>query len=157
MLSLIPWNPLTVKKTVWRILPPRAEQGSDESVKAAAAEIKECGQEKLPQCREMVDELMSVHVECTQKAKKRIYQKNVCAGPTDEGGKGRRQSKSRKKKDMATALPEKNARRMSISRIQCCVEGCEKRRICSKKFKKSPKCNKDFCPSHVKHFRKHTC
>ena len=95
--------------------PPRAEQDSDESVKAAVAEIKECEQEKMLQCREMVDELKPVQVERIQKAKKRVHQKIVCIGPTDEGGKGRRQTKSRKKKDMSTVLPEKKARRMSLS------------------------------------------
>ena len=84
-------------------------------MKAVIIAIKECEQEKLRQCREMVEDLEPVQVECIQKAKKRVHQKIVCIGPTDEGGKGRRQTKSRKKKDMSTVLPEKKARRMSLS------------------------------------------
>ena len=155
--GLMPWNPETIKKNCMENCPPRAELVSDVSLKAAITAIKECEQEKLRQCRDMVDELEPARIECVQKAKKRVHQELVCVRTTDEGGKERHQSKFRKKKDMPTAPPEKKARRMSLSRIQCCVEGCGKRLICSKNWKKCPKCNKDFCPSHAKHYREHSC
>ncbi len=126
-------------------------------MKTAVVAIKECEQEKLRQCREMVDELMPVEVECIQKAKKRERREKDCVRTTSEGGRKRGRPKSTKNKDKSTAPPEKKARRMSLSSIKCCVEGCGKKVICSRNWTKCPKCQKDFCPSHAKLFRKHVC
>ena len=105
----------------------------------------------------MVDELEPVRIECVQKAKKRKRREEDCARTADEGNKRRSNSKSRKKKDMPTPPPEKKARRMPLSHAKCCVEGCGKKLICSRNWKKSPKCGKDFCPSHAKLIDKHVC
>ena len=51
--------------------PTRAEQVTDESIKAAVDAIKESEQEKWRQCWEMVDELEPAQVEHIRKAKKR--------------------------------------------------------------------------------------
>ena len=117
----------------------------------------ECEQEKLRECREMVDELKPVQVECIQKAKKRERREKDCVRTTAERGRKRGRPKSGKNKDMPIAPPEKKAARMSLSHIICCVEGCEKRVICTRNWNKCPKCNKDFCPSHVKQVREHSC
>jgi len=68
--GLLPWNPEIIKQHCEENCPSRADHVKDQSMKAAVVAIKECEQEKLRQCREMVDELMPVEVECIQKAKK---------------------------------------------------------------------------------------
>ena len=157
VVGLYPWSPEIIKSNCTENSPTLAEQVSSESVKAAVIAIKECEKEKLQQCREMVEDMEPVEVECVQKAKKRVRRESVCVRTTEDGGEGKRQSKSGKKKDMPSAPPQKKARRVSLGRIRCCVEGCGKKVICTKNWTKCSKCQKDFCPSHAKLFRNHVC
>ncbi len=126
--------------------PSPTGQANHESVEAVVSTINDCEQERLRHCRKMFDELEPVQVECIQKAKKRVRREIVCVRTTDEEGKGRRQPKSQKNRDMPTAPPKKKARRMSLSRIRCCVEGCGKKLICSKNWKKCAKCKQRLLP-----------
>ena len=157
VVGLCPWSPEIIKSNCKENAPALAEQVGGESVKAAVIAIKECEKEKLQQWREMVEDMEPVEVECVQKAKKRVRRESVCDRTTEGGRKGKRQSKSGKKKDMPSAPPQKNAPRVSLGRIRCCVEGCGKKVICTKNWRKCPKCQKDFFRSHAKHFRKHIC
>ncbi len=69
------------------------------------------------------------------KVKKRECREIVCVRTTDKGGERRGKSKYRKKKDMSIPLSGKNARRMSLNKVKCCVEGCEKKLFCSNFWK----------------------
>ena len=103
--GLVPWNPENIFKKCEENSPSRSENATDKSMKAVIIAIKECEQEKLRQCREIVDDLEPVQDECIQKAKKRERQDKDCVGTTDEGGKSRSKSNSRKSKDMQIAPP----------------------------------------------------
>ena len=61
--GLCPWSPESVRKKCEQNCPPRTEQISDESVKAAVCAIKECEKEKLQESHEMVDDLEPVPLE----------------------------------------------------------------------------------------------
>ena len=119
--GLYPWNPETIKKNCMDICPPPAEQVSRESVKAAVVAIKECEQEKVRQCCEMVEELKPVQVEFVQKAKKPLRSEKVYVRTTVEGGKESCQPESQEDEDTPSPPPKKKQKRRSLSGIKCCV------------------------------------
>ena len=155
--GLWPWNPEKIMKICAEHSPVSPLFEIDANVLCIADAIRDTGEKQVAECRRIMSRLDAKTVRSPEKVGKRQRPDEDDAGSSLPGVEESSDSREKKSKGTSVEPPQKRARVVSASRKMCCVKGCKKGHFWSKKWKICPKCNKNFCPSHLKNMRRHKC
>ena len=155
--GLWPWDPKKILDHCEKFCLVQCQQDRDKAYFALTEAVMQHNEKRISDCCNKVSEMKPVTIVTLKTAEKRKCRDEDDAEDLQEEDESYSVSRPRRARDILTQPPAKRTRQMSATVKKCCAEGCQKTHFRSKKWKVCPKCQANFCPSHISMLDHHKC
>ena len=155
--GLWPWNPEKIWEICQQHCPVDPLSQEDETARVLANAINIHNHKQEEWLEKNLSSLEEVSVTEAENYEFEIFRDEEESEDNDDEGDEHLSPSQSNTDPMPFQPPAKRPRKPSCKRKTCCIKGCEKSHIRSKKWAVCSKCNKNFCPKHAEMFRRHKC
>ncbi len=155
--GLWPWDPEKIWKICQEHCPVDPLSQEDETVRVLANVINIHNHKQEEWLEKNLSSLEEASVTEAENYEFEIFRDEEESEDNDDEGDEHLSPSQSNTDPMPFQPPAKRPRKPSCKRKTCCIKGCEKSHIRSKKWAVCSKCNKNFCPKHAEMFRRHKC